>query len=137
MDEDKKVLVGGTDKATLGADASSDFAAAASGDLERLRAQVRSLQHRALRDRDSLVGLQGEVETLKARIESASESDLWLALARIDRLEEERDRLNTVIHNTRIESREAIESMRATTTWRLGSLLTKPLAKLKAIGRRS
>lgn len=129
---------------------------------------TRTPEHDALRAQDTIVGLRSEVETLKARLRELESTDVGIAFARVDQLEEEREaslrELRLLLKDYReqqvhleellslnleqdgrlqeltrteaaqrdqIESVErAIASVKASSTWRLGSVLIRPISKV-------
>lgn len=103
-------------------------------DLARM---VKELQHKALIDRDTIVGLEAQLSVLTAQLADIAETDNAIAIARIDNLAEERMSLLETIHRMSKTQLQVIDDMRATTTWRIGSVVVKPLTKIKAARRKS
>lgn len=115
---------------------------------EELVAQVKALQHRVLLDADRLVGLAAERDTLRAEVDRFAETELAVAFARVDQLEDEREGLVHEVHKLLRDHRLALElrdertrtevdQILASTTWKLGSAVVKPISGIRSVVRRS
>jgi hypothetical protein len=98
--------------------------------------------------RDTIAGLRAELDTLKARLELLETTEVAVAFARVDQLEEEREarvhELHRMMQDHRNELRtvrkdmasinesaeKAIASMKQSTTWKIGSVVITPLSRI-------
>ncbi len=90
---------------------------------------ARQLQLLALAERDTIIGLEAEIATARAHIESMAQTPVGKAFARIDKLEEQREQL---LHRLRLgrfgeESDDEVAVLKASTTWRIGRLFVGPV----------
>jgi chromosome segregation ATPase len=93
--------------------------------------------HEDLNARDTIAGLRAELATLKARLEVLETTDVAKAFARVDQLEDEREarlhelRLLVQDHREHIESaQKAIESVKQSSTWKVGNAVISPISKI-------
>lgn len=115
---------------------------------DELVEQVKALQRRVLLDADRLVGLAAERDTLRAELSRFTDTELAVAFARVDQLEDEREGLVHEVHKLLRDHRLALElrdartrtevdQILASTTWRLGSAVIKPISGIRSVVRRS
>lgn len=116
--------------------------------VDDLVAQVKALQHRVLLDADRIIGLAAERDTLRAEVERMADTELAVAFARVDQLEDEREGLVHEVHKLLRDHRLALElrdartrtevdQILASTTWKLGSAVIKPISGIRSVVRRS
>jgi len=124
-----------------GPEATEDLAAwVPTGDETRedLLAMVRSLQGELLRRRDDAVGARAELATLQSRWDEIAEGDFAQALTRIDELEDQKEAMRheilsaaamheRIVGAYREGSEQQLAHVRASATWRVGSLVLTPM----------
>ena len=94
-------------------------------------AEVTELKHDALIARDTIVGLRAELDTLKKKLDILESSDIGRAYARIDKLEDQREAMLHELRWAVKSQREQIANMRASVTWRVGSIVVRPVSWLR------
>lgn len=113
-------------------------------DAPDLPAVLAILTHNALIDHDTIAGLNARLVTLAARIEVLETTDVGVAYARIDFLEDQREvkqhELGLEIRHHREALAEVrddlamavagVDLVKKSTTWKVGSAVVRPLAKL-------
>lgn len=99
------------------------------------KARASELEHELLAARDTITGLSAELETLAARAELLESSAVGAAYARIDELEDQREALLHEVRWAILNQRTEVEKVKASVTWRIGSLVVRPLARLRGRAR--
>ncbi|MBC7519311.1 MAG: hypothetical protein H7248_10630 [Microbacteriaceae bacterium] len=95
---------------------------------DALEAQLLEITHQLLAANDTIAGMNAALITAQATVNELSQTDVGVAFARVDDLE---NRLEAMLHELRwtINSNTAVlEQMRLTPTWRIGTLVARPLA---------
>lgn len=128
-----------------------------------------SSAHELLQARDTIVGLQAEVDTLTARLAELGSTELATAFARVDQLAEQREALlhdlrkvltdfqgqhaqlqellgltgqqaaqieglrhtEQVLRDQVDSAQRSLSSVRASSTWKIGSAVIRPLSKIR------
>jgi hypothetical protein len=123
-------------------DNSKDDGAAAPHDqgtptVAELSSEIAKLKHEALVAQDTIAGLRAELVTLQDNYIALRDADIGKAYARIDLLEDEREarlhelRVEVKLHGERMEvMRNEIARVKESNTWKVGSVLIKPISKL-------
>jgi ethanolamine utilization cobalamin adenosyltransferase len=91
-------------------------------------ATIETLRHELLVATDTILGLRAELATLQARFAVVAASDLGVALERIGNLEDERQALLDQVRRAPVSHDDDIAAMRASLTWRIGSVIVRPLS---------
>ena len=94
-----------------------------------------NVAHDALIAQDTILGLRAELATVKKKLAKLENANIGQAYARIDKLEDQRE---AMLHELRwaIKSqRQELANVKASTTWRVGSLVVRPFSKLRRLGR--
>jgi hypothetical protein len=105
------------------------------------------MQHELLRSRDLLISAGGGYDTLLKRIEDAEHTEVWDAMRRIDRLEDQQEALrhevlwaakqHEVVTAQVLESARAeMASVKSSLTWKLGRLASAPVRLIRRGVRR-
>jgi shikimate kinase len=81
--------------------------------------------------RDTIVGLEAQLETLTKRAEELESTPVGVAYARIDELEDQREALLHEVRWAILSQREEVAKVKASVTWRVGSLVVKPLNRIR------
>jgi hypothetical protein len=95
-----------------------------------LVAKNRELQHLLLKAEDRLRGLEAETKVLRERLRLMEATDLGVAFARVDKLEDQREGLLHELNQAVRMQRSEAAKIKASTTWKVGSMITRPVSKL-------
>lgn len=98
--------------------------------LNAFKTEGPDLHHELLRANDEIAGLRAELATVRARLEVMDSTDVGIAFARVDELEDERQAMLHELRWTISSGRKELESVRSSTTWRVGNLVVRPINRI-------